>query len=193
MRHLITKFSAIALSATICAFAVPNLSVNIAHAQETASINRGPSGLPLPRFVSLKTSNVRMRVGPGTNYAVSWLYLKQGEPLEIIQEYDNWRRVRDAQGTTGWIHGSLLSGKRTAIATPWMQENKTMTVTVFAKPEKDAQVLAYIQPGVLAQLDSCDGAWCAVEVKTNDSKRTLSGFTNQVDLWGAYPDEKIKN
>lgn len=193
MRHSITKISAIILSATICAFTMPTIGVDIAHAQQTSSINRGPSGLPLPRFVSLKTSNVRMRVGPGTNYPVAWLYLKQGEPLEIIQEYDNWRRVRDAQGTTGWIHGSLLSGKRTAIVTPWMRDNKTMTVTVFAKPEKDAQAIAYIQPGVLTQLSSCDGAWCAVDVKMNDSNRTLSGYTNQVDLWGAYPDEKIKN
>src|SRR5690606_10249241 len=80
---------------------------------QTAAV--GASGLPLPRFVSLKSGKVNLRIGPGLNYPVEWLYLRAGVPMEIIQEYDNWRRVRDAEGAEGWINQSLLSGRRTAI------------------------------------------------------------------------------
>ena len=79
----------------------------------------GPSGLPLPRFVSLKSGRVNSRIGPGVNYSVDWMYMKPGLPMEIIQEYDTWRRVRDADGAEGWINQSLLSGRRTGIAAPW--------------------------------------------------------------------------
>ena len=78
------------------AFAVSAGTVEFAQAQTAA---KGPSGLPLPRFVTLKSKRVNLRIGPGTDYAVSWLYLKSGLPVEIIQEYDNWRRIRDADGT----------------------------------------------------------------------------------------------
>ncbi|MDD9332164.1 MAG: SH3 domain-containing protein, partial [Bartonella sp.] len=70
----------------------------------------GPSGLPLPRFASIKSARVNMRVGPGNNYPIIFTYQKQGLPIEIIQEYDQWRKVRDAEGDEGWIYQSLLSG-----------------------------------------------------------------------------------
>ena len=98
----------------------------------------GPSGLPLPRFVSLKSGSVNSRIGPGVNYPVDWLYLKPGLPMEIIQEYDNWRRVRDADGAEGWINQSLLSGERTAIAAPW-QRGKAAQISLLAKPEEGAR------------------------------------------------------
>lgn len=176
-----------ALAVPLLITAVPNTS----HAQQTSSINRGPSGLPLPRFVSLKSQRVNMRVGPGKDYAVAWLYLKTGLPLEIIQEYDNWRRVRDADGTTGWIHGSLLSGTRTALATPWSKGQKGQTISVFQQPRAGAQTVALLQPGVVTELISCDGAWCEIEIDANG--KTISGFASQADLWGAYPDETIED
>ena len=71
---------------------------------------KGASGLPLPRFVSLKARRVNLRIGPSRDYAVNWLYTRSGIPMEIIQEYDHWRRVRDLDGTEGWIHKSLLTG-----------------------------------------------------------------------------------
>jgi SH3-like domain-containing protein len=85
-----------------------------------AQAAKGASGLPLPRFVTLKSKRVNLRVGPSNDYAVAWLYLKAGLPVEIIQEYDNWRQVRDADGTEGWVSEALLSGNRAAIAAPWM-------------------------------------------------------------------------
>ena len=94
----------------------------------------GPSGLPLPRFVSLKSGRVNSRIGPGVNYPVDWLYLKPGLPMEIIQEFDNWRRVRDSDGSEGWINQSLLSGKRTGIAAPW-QRGKDAQIQLLDEPE----------------------------------------------------------
>lgn len=183
----IAAFLAAALALPLLITAAPHTSF----AQQTSSINRGPSGLPLPRFVSLKSQRVNMRVGPGKDYAVAWLYLKSGLPLEIIQEYDNWRRVRDADGTTGWIHGSLLSGTRTALATPWRKGQKQETISIYQQPRAGAQEVAFLQPGVITELISCDGAWCEVEI---DAKgKTIVGFASQADLWGAYPDETIED
>ena len=106
-------------------------------------MTRGPSGLPLPRFVSLKSGRVNSRIGPGLNYSVDWLYLKPGLPMEIIQEYDNWRRVRDADGAEGWINQSLLSGRRTAIAAPW-QKGKDALIDLYAEPDRDAAKIAIL-------------------------------------------------
>ncbi|WP_306117372.1 MULTISPECIES: SH3 domain-containing protein [unclassified Roseitalea] len=160
-------------------------------AQTTGSISRGPSGLPLPRFVSLKAERVNMRVGPGKQYAVAYRYMRSGLPLEIIQEYDNWRRVRDSEGDTGWIHGSLLSGTRTAIATPWRNaDDADDVITLYREQRAGADPVAMLQPGVVGRIEACDGAWCELEVRHGD--RTLSGFVAQADLWGAYPDEVIE-
>ena len=109
-------------------------------------VTRGPSGLPLPRFVSLKSGRVNSRIGPGVNYSVDWLYLKPGLPMEIIQEYDNWRRVRDADGSEGWINQSLLSGRRTAIAAPWQ---KGKGADQLLPNRTQARTLAIIEPGVI--------------------------------------------
>ena len=114
-------------------------------------VTLGPSGLPLPRFVSLKASKGNLRIGPGLNYSVDWMYLKPGLPMEIVQEYDTWRRVRDAEGAEGWINQSLLSGKRTALAAPW-QQGKQIEIPLLAKPQDDARVVAKLQPGVMGSV-----------------------------------------
>ncbi|WP_421854725.1 SH3 domain-containing protein [Oricola sp.] len=162
-----------------------------AFAQITGSIDTGPSGLPLPRFVSLKAKKVNMRIGPGSQYAVAYRYVRSGVPMEIIQEFDNWRRVRDADGTTGWIHGSLLSGNRTAVTSPWRQVMGSKdTVTLFSEPAGQARIIAHMEPGVVGEIRSCDGAWC--EFSVDHQGRAMTGFVNQAELWGAYPDEIIR-
>ncbi len=151
--------------------------------QETA---RGASGLPLPRFVSLKSGRVNSRIGPGVNYSVDWLYLKSGLPMEIVQEYDNWRRVRDADGSEGWINQSLLSGRRTAIAAPW-QRGKDARITLLAEPDTDARTLAFLEPGVIGEIKVCTGDWCEM---TFDGQ---TGWINQSLVWGAYPGEVVED
>lgn len=144
---------------------------------------RGASGLPLPRFVSLKSSRVNLRIGPGLNYAVDWMYLKAGLPMEIIQEYDNWRRVRDAEGAEGWVNQSLLSGRRTAIVTPW-QRGKDARIPMLAEPGTE-RVVAHLEPGVIGELRICNGEWCQIEVAGH------RGWVAQSQIWGAYPGETI--
>jgi len=148
---------------------------------------KGPSGLPLPRFVSLKSRKVNIRIGPSTDYAVSWMYMKSGTPMEIIQEYENWRRVRDAEGTEGWVNQALLSGERTAIAAPWMRgKGKDIYVNMRRDPQGTAAILAKLEPGVVLQIKECNGDWCRAE--TNGAE----GWIAQAEIWGAYPGEAFK-
>ena len=155
-------------------------------ASSAQGVSRGPSGLPLPRFVSLKAGRVNSRIGPGPNYSVEWLYLKPGLPMEIIQEYDNWRRVRDADGSEGWINQSLLSGRRTAIAAPW-QKGKDARIKLLAEPDQTARTVAMVEPGVVGTIRACDGNWCEM---TFDGH---TGWISQSLVWGAYPGELVKD
>ena len=151
-----------------------------------SSVKTGPSGLPLPRFVSLKSGRVNMRIGPGLSYAVNWMYLKSGLPVEIIQEYDNWRRVRDAEGAEGWINQALLSGRRTGIAAPWFK-GKEAAIELFAKPEEEARAVVRVEPGAIGSIKACNGDWCEMEFAGH------SGWINQSLVWGAYPGEAVKD
>lgn len=152
-----------------------------AHAQGAA---KGPSGLPLPRFVSLKAQRVNLRIGPGRDYAVAWLYTKAGVPMEVIQEYDNWRRVRDAEGTEGWVYQSLLSGERTAITAPWkMGETQDNFIDMHREARSNADIVARLEPGVVVVVKACDGDWC--EAQADGTK----GWVQQSEIWGAYPGE----
>ncbi len=163
-----------------------SLAAVVQAAPSAQGVSRGPSGLPLPRFVSLKSGRVNSRIGPGVNYSVEWLYLKPGLPMEIIQEYDNWRRVRDADGSEGWINQSLLSGRRTAIAAPW-QKGKDARINLLAEPDQAARTLAMVEPGVVGTIRACDGDWCEM---TFDGH---TGWISQSLVWGAYPGELVKD
>ncbi len=135
--------------------------------------------LPLPRFVSLKSSEVNLRTGPGTRYPIDWVYQRRALPVEITAEFDNWRRVRDSEGVVGWIHGSLLSGRRTALVAE--QER------IFRRaPKPGAPTVFRAGQGVLLDIISCDGAWC--HVVQGEAK----AWTLQNGLWGVYPGEMIE-
>ncbi|MCY0093124.1 SH3 domain-containing protein [Hoeflea ulvae] len=148
---------------------------------------KGPSGLPLPRFVSLKAKRVNLRIGPGRDYAVSWLYTKSGVPMEVIQEYDNWRRVRDAEGTEGWVYQSLLSGERTAVTAPWKKsEGEDSFINMHREARTNANIVARLEPGVMVEILACDGEWC--EARADGT----SGWVPQNEIWGAYPGEAFR-
>jgi SH3-like domain-containing protein len=175
------------ISVALLGLAVSVSSLPVGQAAPAAQDSaRGPSGLPLPRFVSLKSGRVNSRIGPGLNYSVDWLYLKPGLPMEIIQEYDNWRRVRDADGAEGWINQSLLSGRRTAIVAPW-QKGKEATIDLRADPDGDARAVAVLQPGVIGTIKSCTGEWCQMSFDGH------TGWISQSLVWGAYPGELVKD
>lgn len=187
MSGLVSFRAVVAMGALLCLALLP-IAGERAHAQGAVgqSASQGGSGLPLPRFVSLKSGKVNSRIGPGVGYPVDWLYLKPGLPMEIIQEYDNWRRVRDSDGAEGWINQSLLSGKRTAIAAPW-QRGKDAKIDLLMEPRREAPKIAVIEPGVIGTIKECNGDWCQMTFAGH------TGWLSQALVWGAYPGETIKD
>jgi SH3-like domain-containing protein len=157
------------------------------HAAESIGLARGQeTGFSIPRFVSLGVERARMRIGPGTEYVIKWVYRKQGLPLEIVVEFGNWRKVRDHTGAEGWMHHALLSGKRTGIVAPWSDVLVPLrTVSSF-----DAPLVARLEPGVVVALESCGGSWCRVSVPAEGDR--IVGHIRQAEIWGAYPGEIIE-
>jgi SH3-like domain-containing protein len=90
------------------------------------------SGLPVPRFVSLKSDRVNVRSGPNKDQDVRWVYTHAGMPVEITAEFENWRRIRDWEGAEGWVYHSLLSGRRSAVVVPTLKDD---LVPLFARPD----------------------------------------------------------
>ena len=141
------------------------------------------SGLPVPRFVSLKADKVNVHVGPAKTYDVKWVYQRAGLPVEITAEFENWRRIRDADGTEGWIYHSLLSGRRTGQVT---SKAKDALVPLYEKTDSESAVTAKLEPGVLATVKRCSTGWCYV------TGRGFEGWIQQVRLWGVYANEKVE-
>lgn len=159
-------------------------------AAQPGETSAGPSGsgLPVPRFVSLKSDRVNLRNGPGTDYPTGWVYRRAGLPLEIVKEYESWRQVRDSEGATGWVLQSFLSGRRTALVLPWERKAGATTplVPIHASDSARSNVVANVEAGVIADLHTCDGRWCHVTVDA------YSGYVEQKKLWGVYQGETIK-
>ena len=140
------------------------------------------SGLPVPRFVSLKADRVNVRGGPDKDHDVAWIYTRIGWPVEITAEFENWRRIRDFDGTEGWVYHSLLSGKRTAAV---QLKSKTELAPLYAKPDTQSPVRRACSPAC-SDVKRCTGAWCRLVGEGFD------GWIEQNRLWGVYPDEKIE-
>ncbi len=143
------------------------------------------SGLPIPRFVSLKTDRVNVRGGPTKDHDVTWVYSRAGLPVEITAEFENWRRIRDWEGAEGWVYHSLLSGRRTATVAP-NEKNKSELLSIYEKPDRAGAVVARLQVGVLGSVKRCSGSWCRISGEGYD------GWIPQDRLWGVYPDEKLE-
>jgi SH3-like domain-containing protein len=143
------------------------------------------TGLPIPRYVSLKSDRVNLREGPSKEHRTRWVFQRAGLPVEITAEFETWRRVRDADGSEGWVLHSLLSGRRTALVAPW-SKLKDESFPLYQNANESASVVARLQPGVIASVASCANAWCHVTVAKMD------GYIKQERLWGVYPNEKVE-
>lgn len=148
------------------------------------------TGLPLPRYVSLKTDRVNLREGPSKDHRTSWVFQRAGLPVEIISEFETWRRIRDAEGTEGWVLHSLLSGRRTALVTARVK-GEDAPISVHERAEDRAEVVARLQAGVIANVKQCTGSWCRVIVPL-PSARDVDGYIRQERLWGVYPNERVE-
>jgi len=172
-----------ALAAALLAAALAGGGLPCAGSPAAAAELVGPvSGLPMPRFVSLKPDRVNVRRGPTKDHEVSWVYTRSSLPVEVTAESDNWRRIRDWEGSEGWVYHSLLSGRRTGIVTGG---GKDELVPLHAASRDDGAVVAKLQPGVLASVRECSGRWCRIEGAGFD------GWIEQHRLWGVYPNEKV--
>jgi SH3-like domain-containing protein len=135
--------------------------------------------LPLPRFVSLRSDEINMRTGPGGTYPVEWVYRRRGMPVEVIAEFDVWRKIRDWQGTVGWVHQSMLDGRRQALI---VGEERILR----REPAAGAPGVARLQPGVVARLLECTTDWCRLEAQD------FAGWLRRDEFWGVYPGEALK-
>ena len=169
------SFRVLALVASVAgSFAMPAVADQLGKA----------SGLAVPRYVSLKSDRVNLREGPSKDHRTTWIFQRAGLPVEITAEFETWRKVRDSEGSEGWVLHSLLSGRRTAIVTPWKKEGAP--VTLFAKPADGTSATARLEPNVLVNIRSCDKTWCRVNGAGFD------GFIHQTELWGVYPNEVVE-
>ena len=138
----------------------------------------GTTTLPVPRFVSLKSSSAMMRSGPEERFPILWEYKRRGLPLEIVKEYKIWRQVRDPDGTLGWMNKSLLTGTRTGFV-------REQVRTLYVAPDLQSRVAWRIEPGTVVTITLCETIWCRV---SNDGR---SGYMLRNQLWGTYPGEAV--
>lgn len=176
-------FSKIIL-ATLLMLAVPAFAEEPAADAPAAGAQPAPtsSGLPIPRFVTLRTGEINLRTGPGVRYPVDWVYHREGLPVEITAEYDTWRRIRDIDGAEGWVHQSMLSGRRAFIVTG------TSVQPVYKTANSTASVVAHAEPQVMGELTACENAWCEVKFPGT----SVRGWMPKGTFYGAYDDEVYK-
>lgn len=150
-----------------------------------------PSGLPLPRFVTTRSTPINVRVGPGTRYDIAWIFKVAGTPVEIIQEFDVWRKIRDVDGAEGWVHQNMLSGNRAGYVLP---ESNTDRVALRMAAAPDAGVAAWVGPGFPVKISSCENSWCnvvAVDHPPGGRPSSYHGYLHEADLWGVYRGESF--
>jgi len=146
-----------------------------------AALASETSGLPLPRFVSLRSDEVNLRTGPGARYPVDWIYTRRDLPVEVIAEFEAWRKIRDWQGAEGWVHQSMLSARRMVVVTGPQRHLR-------AEPEDKSPSLALLDANVMGRLLSCPRAkpYCKIEVNN------IQGWLKRDEFWGVYSGEYIE-
>jgi SH3-like domain-containing protein len=136
------------------------------------------AALPVPRFVSLHSEKVNLRTGPGDRYPIEWVLTRKDMPVEVVQQFEHWRRIRDWEGTQGWVHERMLGGKRDVIVKGGIR-------TLYTRPDPRSGAVARAEPGVVAKLLECQGTWCRVDAGE------ATGWVQRTDVWGVYPDEML--
>lgn len=150
------------------------------------------TGLPIPRFVVLKSAEVNLRKGPNPKYPIVWTYKRKGYPMELIGEYENWRRLRDQDGAEGWVHENLITGVRNVMIksnfykthNP-LYKNKNSELVLFRYPDETSYPMVRAQIGAIAKLKKCQREWCKVKIDS------YTAWVQKINLWGVYPDEII--
>ena len=135
--------------------------------------------LPVPRYVSLRADEVNVRAGPGVRYPVKWVFRRRYMPVEVIAEYDTWRKIRDWEGSEGWVHRAMLSSRRSVIVT-------ADETTLRRDPAEEAPAVARLGSGMVARIEECNASWCKVSIDDYDGWLRREGF------WGLYDGEDLE-
>jgi SH3-like domain-containing protein len=155
------------------------LLLSLIGARSPAAAPDDNAALKVPRFVSLHSDKVNLRTGPGQQYPIEWVLVRRDMPVEIVAQFEHWRRVREWDGTEGWVQEHMVTGKRYVIV------EKGGDRPLYDQPSPAAAVIARAEPGVIARLDECRLAWCRV------AAGGVSGWMRRGDLWGVFPDETV--
>jgi SH3-like domain-containing protein len=131
------------------------------------------------RYVTLRAAEVNLRAGPGEQFPIQWVYRRKGLPVEVIGKSDVWRKIRDWQGTEGWVHERMLTGSRGVIV-------RGAVRPLHSDPDPASEIVARVEPGVIAKLLECRGAWCRVETAE------IKGWLGRNEVWGVDPDEEVR-
>jgi len=145
-------------------------------AQSDDPLRARPKQATRRRFVSLRSDEVNVRVGPGVRYPIKWQFRQKLIPVEIVQEYDTWRKIRDWEGAEGWVHKAMLSNRRSIIITG-------RGVTLRRRSSDEAPAVARLARGIVAKLEKCTPAWCRIEVDGYEGWLRREGF------WGLRKNE----
>ena len=139
------------------------------------------SGLALPRMVSLRSNLINARSGPGARYPIEWVYQQKGAPVEIIAEFELWRKIKDWDGSETWVHKSMLSGARSIKMTAKGESN------IYASDNYQSQVVAKVEDGVIGAVKKCTPSsnFCLIKFDT------IEGWVPKRNMFGIYNDEEI--
>ncbi len=147
-----------------------------------AAEEESESGLALPRMVSLRSSLINARSGPGSRYPIVWVYKQKGAPVEIVAEFELWRKIKDWEGAESWVHKAMLSGRRFARVSNPGENN------IYAKSEQNSRVVAKVEDGAVGEIDKCPlgSDMCLLKFDS------VHGWMPRSALFGVYNDEVIK-
>jgi len=154
------------------------LALTAAISWDAMAVAAGSADAALPHFASLHSDKVNLRAGPGDRYPIEWVYIRKDWPVEVTAKFDHWQRVRDWEGTEGWIHEKMVTGRRGVIVTGGVR-------ALRQAPDLGAGLVARAEPGVVARLDECRGEWCRIEAGE------VIGWVQRSDIWGVYPNETV--
>ncbi len=130
-------------------------------------------------FASLRAEKVNLRSGPSADFPIQWVYQRRGLPVEVVASFDIWRKIRDSEGTEGWVNQQMLNGHRSVLVAGNIRDLRH-------DPKSDANIVAKLEAGVVAAISKCDPVWC--EVKAGGYK----GWLMRTEVWGLEPGEVIE-
>lgn len=140
-----------------------------------------PSGLPVPRYVSLKFDVVNARSAPGDDSRLLWVYRAKGLPVQVVAETSEWRRICDPERGLAWVHRRTTDGRR------MVMRLKPQPLSMMSNPKSDARVSAYLAPRALAELDRCNkDGWCKLKAGHKD------GWAPAVEVWGTAEEPQCR-